>query len=231
LGDCAARPEMTGSVRSDDPASLVASCETERGAAYPPTRLLQFAQNLGAAAFVASICRSNWGGPLGAVFERLGEALDALQCLAGPAPFRATDCTADCSLVEVLSDARRCPEDPACPAGGRCPAAAVEDLAWGEPGACRGPEGRACYPLKRDLGVHPRPDGEPVRWCLVRQATRGFLPGAGRCTDPVNDGWSYVPPEWNAAGGSCALASLAGVDGTPILEDDSTAFLRCRLDD
>ncbi len=214
---------VTRMIPTIDPAmttQIIPSCNTSMGLAFPPARLVEVAQAFGPQAWVDSICRSDWSGPIRGINGILERSV-AHPCFPEPLPFDPASCRSSCFLVETLGDDRPCEPDASCPADG-CPAASPADLPDLAP--CRLPEpGAACVPLERDLGLVLTDDGRRLRRCLVRQATR--TPADGLCSAPLEEGWFYIPPESRAP--ACPELVLARSAGASLLEDGSTAELLC----
>ncbi|MBI5488842.1 MAG: hypothetical protein HY905_16030 [Deltaproteobacteria bacterium] len=212
LGDCLGVPAMTAQIDPTDPTSLIPSCNTSMGQAFPPRRFVTLAQAFGEQAYVDSICKTDWTNALRGIADRL-QAASSSACLPPGLDFDPLTCALGCWLLETLPDARMCDDDPSCPAA-ECPLASVDDLPDLAP--CResagGPE---CVPLKRDLGLN----GTGQRLCLVRQASRA--PDLDGCSAPFESGWTFEP-------GSSSCARVAPTDGT-IFGPDSGVTLRCGL--
>ncbi|MBN1771200.1 MAG: hypothetical protein JXB32_08075 [Deltaproteobacteria bacterium] len=220
LDGCLSIPEMIEQIDPATPSQLVPSCNTSMGLAMPPRRFVQLARAFGPQANVDSICKGDWRGCFPPITGRLVEPFEQA-CLTRPLEFEPGSCRVDCAMVETLSDARACLEDPACPSSG-CPAA-TEAQAFAPPTCTNPATGAACRPLKRDLGTTVGSDGRPRRLCLLRQAERP--PAGGSCGAPTLAGWFYVPAAESEAG--CPTAFFAG--GAEIyVEARSRAVLRCR---
>ena len=222
LDDCLNPAIVPIMVERIDPAmttQLIPSCNTSMGLAFPPVRFVQLAQAFGNAAYVDSICKSDWTDAIRGITDRLVERLSSSPCVDPEVPFDPASCSSECLLLETLSDDRFCTDDPACPAAG-CPLTLVDDLPVVP--VCHNPVGgAACTPLKRDLGFVTVAGGDRRRVCLVRQATR--TPDGGVCSSPADAGWYYIPSP--AAGYRCPQFGLAGPD--PIIDVGSTVALRC----
>ncbi|MBI5499892.1 MAG: hypothetical protein HY907_06590 [Deltaproteobacteria bacterium] len=221
LTECLDVPEMIAWVDPSEPTSLVPSCNTPMGQAFPPRRFVALAQEWGKNAYVDSICKSDWTQAFAVIGGRLVESLrDDYVCLAEAPPFDGATCTAGCWMIETLSDERWCDEDPECPSSW-CPPATAEIVNRLEP--CRDPAtGAECVPLKRDLGLAVA-SGYPRRQCLVRQVPRD--PAAPRCGDPLGDGWYFVPEPWSVH--FCPEVDFARTGPVALLSGDSRVDLRC----
>jgi hypothetical protein len=190
-------PAMTPAVAPLDPTRLIPSCETSVGLAYPPRRFVELAQAFGNAAYVESICREDWSEAMRGITDRIPERFES-RCYPRELELDVAACATPCTVVMTRYDDRPCEPDPDCPAGW-CPPARREDV--GRLVRCRDPAtGEACVPLMRDLGVVRDRDGRLRRECLLRQAARRFDADAGRCGDPLEEGWYYLPPEWRQEG-------------------------------
>lgn len=220
LDGCLSLPAMLEQIDPATPSQLVPSCNTSMGLAMPPRRFVQLARAFGSQAHVDSVCKTDWGGSFPPITGRLVEPLEQA-CLTRPLEFEPGSCRVDCVMVETLSDARACPEDPACPSSA-CPAA-TEAQAFAPPVCIHPVTGVVCQPLKRDLGTTVGPDGRPRRLCLVRQAVRS--PAGEWCAAPTLAGWFYLPAAESEAG--CPTAFFAG-GGESYIEARSRAVLRCR---
>jgi hypothetical protein len=210
------RPDPTGE-------SLMPSCDTPMGRAYPPVRLVQLAQAWGRNGVVGSICSPDWSAFLGRLTNRMHELIvEAYSCLPSPVPFDRASCASSCAVVEVMPPWALCEADPACPSAG-CPEADPGDP-FGAPD-CRNPTtGAACRPLHRPLGFLTGRDGTPRAACLLRQSAR--LPEGGRCGRPIDAGWFHTPSDW--VSGECDRIGFAGPGGDPIVSTGTTLELRCR---
>jgi hypothetical protein len=222
LTDCLNGAIVPAMVEQIDPGmttQLIPSCNTSMGLAFPPVRFVQLAQAFGNAAYVDSICKSDWTDAIHGITDLLVERLSANPCLADELPFDPALCSSECFLLETLSDDRFCTEDSACPAAG-CPLTLVDDLPVVP--VCHDPVGgAACTPLKRDLGFVTVAGGDRRRVCLVRQAAR--TPDGVGCSSPTDTGWIYVPPAMSPY--SCPEFGFGGPD--PVIDVGSTAALRC----
>jgi hypothetical protein len=81
-------------------ANLVPSCNTDRGRAYPPIRIVKVAQEFGANGTVHSICQENLGPAIDAIIEVIARQLGAV-CLPRPL-VRNSDGLVDCNVVWEL---------------------------------------------------------------------------------------------------------------------------------
>ncbi|MBI5501196.1 MAG: hypothetical protein HY907_13200 [Deltaproteobacteria bacterium] len=218
LESCLGVPAMTAAIDPTDPTSLIPSCNTSMGQAFPPRRFVQMAQSFGSSAIVDSICKTDWTAAIKGITDKLVERLPST-CFPRALNFDAAACTADCKVIETLNNDRLCEADATCT---NCPEATVDEVHNLAP--CTDAGGNPCEPLKRDLGLIEESEGVFLRQCLVRQATR--VPDADGCGLPVSggEGWYYQPREESAEG--CPQV-IFGSEGGSLIEDGSTAELRC----
>ncbi|MBI5489231.1 MAG: hypothetical protein HY905_17985 [Deltaproteobacteria bacterium] len=221
LAGCRDVPEMDARIDPANPTSLLPSCNTSMGQAFPPRRFVTLAQEWGKNAYVDSICKTDWTQAFAVIGGRLVESLrDDYVCLAEAPPFDGATCTAGCWMIETLSDERPCDADPACPPSW-CTPATAEIVNRLEP--CRDPStGAECVPLKRDLGVTSF-GGYDRRQCLVRQVPRD--PAAPHCGDPLGDGWYFLPDAWSVH--FCPEVDFARTGAVALISGDSRVDLRC----
>lgn len=66
-----ADPRMEPQINPSNPNELLTSCDTARGAAYPPRRMVEVAQGFGGNAVVQSICQEDFAPVIGAILERV----------------------------------------------------------------------------------------------------------------------------------------------------------------
>jgi hypothetical protein len=79
LGDCLAVPAMVEQVNPSTPTMLIPSCNDSMGLAFPPVRFVRLALLLGDAAYVGSVCETDWRETIRGIARKIGERL-------GPAP-------------------------------------------------------------------------------------------------------------------------------------------------
>jgi hypothetical protein len=204
------------------------SCDTPMGKAYPPVRFVQLAQSWGNGAYVGSICREDWSGPLRAITDKLVGRLPSA-CFARALPADARNpCMAGCILIERLSDTRGCEVDPTCPESWCATASSDQAFALAP---CENPvTGDTCEPLKRDLGLVAVAGGSQVRECLVRQAPRlDADPSAGvLCSTAMQTGWYYRATGTDGPGDPpCPQLVLSRGTEASLLEPGSTGLFRC----
>ncbi|MBI5487947.1 MAG: hypothetical protein HY905_11490 [Deltaproteobacteria bacterium] len=221
LAACLGLPAMTARIDPGSATTLVPSCDTDLGLAYPPRRFVELARLWGPDAYVDSICKTDWNDAFRNLSRRVvaGMGEDRV-CLDRAPSFDGTTCVAQCWLIETLDDGRECSADPSCPQTW-CPPATPESLDRLRP--CTDPAtGALCLPLKRDLGT-TRESGYDRRQCLVRQVPRDPL--AYRCGGPLGDGWYFVPATWSEE--SCAELVFSRSGSLPLLARGSSAAFRC----
>jgi hypothetical protein len=80
--------------------NLVPSCESERGKAYPPRRIVEVARRFGSNGTVHSICQEDFGPAIGLIAGTIGAQLGA-PCLLRPLVRRADGLT-ECELIWEL---------------------------------------------------------------------------------------------------------------------------------
>jgi len=66
-----ADPRMIPTVDPTNPSNLLHSCESARGAAFPPQRMVQVAQGFGANGVVQSICAPDFSPTVAAILDRV----------------------------------------------------------------------------------------------------------------------------------------------------------------
>jgi len=222
LAQCLQHPAMAVTLDPADPTRLIPSCSTSSATTVPPRRFVELAQRFGSAAYVESICKSDWNDVLSPATSVLPMRRPAI-CLHHELPLAEGECVPNCFLVETFDDDRECPEDETCPAAW-CPPASADDLP--DPAPCTNPAtGAECRPYKRDLGVVTENDGIARRQCLVRAAARAWDPATRRCGRPRENGWFYDPPEPSEA--HCAELGILDAVLSEGLEPGSRAELRC----
>ncbi len=80
--------------------NLLPSCDTTRGRAYPPRRIVEVARGFGANGVVQSICQDDFSPAIDAIVERAGQQLGA-PCLPRPLARRSNGLTA-CEVIWEL---------------------------------------------------------------------------------------------------------------------------------
>jgi hypothetical protein len=103
-------PRMQEVVDSTLPAeqgNLLPSCNTDRGRAYPPRRIVEVARGFGANGSVQSICQDDFGPAIDTIVERIAGQLGA-PCLPRPLA-RRSDGTVGCQLIWELPPAGAAP--------------------------------------------------------------------------------------------------------------------------
>ncbi|MBI5491176.1 MAG: hypothetical protein HY905_27840 [Deltaproteobacteria bacterium] len=231
LESCLAVPAMNEMIDPAAPTQLIPSCNTSMGTATPPRRFVELAHSFGSNAYVDSICKSDYADAVRGISRKIVEHLPS-DCPPFDLPFDGTDdgdpappalCSADCFIVETLSDDRPCETDPACPPSS-CPPATIGNALDPEP--CIVPAtGTTCAPLKRDLGLVRQSDGRLRRDCLIRQAARSW--DGSRCGLPTEPGWTWEPREWSDAPRPCPVLSLRRGPGESLVDDGGRAALYC----
>jgi hypothetical protein len=229
IDGCLDQPAMQEQIDPELPTQLIPSCNTSMGLAFPPRRLVEFAQKLGKGGFFAyvdSICKSEWTDAIhGITNAGIQDNLHDDQVYLDPAaPFDPATCMAGCFLLERLNDGRACLADESCPPAW-CPPARPETVNVMEP--CRDPAtGAVCTPIERDLGTEGSPEFER-RWCLIRQAPRNPFDACGPGDDADAAGWTCITVSWDDPGECSELVFFhPGLDEL-IDTETSTAILRC----
>jgi hypothetical protein len=229
LGGCLDVPAMQEQIDPAFAQSLIPSCNTSMGIAFPPRRLVELAQAFATRSYVDSVCKEDWTATMAGIGRTVAASLPA-GCLNLEMEFDATLCRANCALIETLNDDRPCPDDPECPAAG-CPSLTWNDLARqpivADVPACTHPEsGEPCQPAKRDFGVATdRYGGSRQRQCLVRQSRREPDAGGG-CATPSETGWFYSPDEAGMRIPNCPRLMFQP-DAGHVIEMGSVANLLC----
>jgi hypothetical protein len=191
IAACLDAPEMIERFAPGGEDLLEPSCRTSLGTAYPPVRLVRFAQMWGRGAYVGSICQEDWSAPIGMIGARMIERLapDWI-CLSSAIPYDYAGCRTPCRLVMTLPETGPCAEDPDCPSAG-CPPVTSTDVLTAPP--CTHPTtGASCVPRERDFGTIDVA-GITRRLCVLRQAER-TIGADGRCGSPTVSGWTYTIP-------------------------------------
>ncbi|MBI5489091.1 MAG: hypothetical protein HY905_17280 [Deltaproteobacteria bacterium] len=232
LDGCLGVPAMTAQIDPTDPTSLVPSCNTSMGQAFPPRRFVAMAQAFGSSAIVDSICKTDWTSAIRGITDKLVERLPST-CFPRALTFDENACTADCKVVETLNNDRPCQADSGCT---NCPPATIDDVHNLAPCTVSASDSTTCEPLKRDLGLVEGSEGQFYRQCLVRQATRtNSGTGCGAATSLVQ-GWYYLPtgailaddPATPELDPNPPCPQVYFGDGSlSFVEDGSTAELRC----
>ena len=75
LGDCLAVPAMVERVDPAVTTMLIPSCNNSMGLAFPPVRFVRLALLLGDAAYVGSVCESDWRETTRGIARKIGERL------------------------------------------------------------------------------------------------------------------------------------------------------------
>jgi hypothetical protein len=92
--------EVVDSALPAEQGNLVPSCNTERGKAYPPRRIVEVARGFGANGSVQSICQEDFGPAIDTIVERIAGQLGA-PCLPR-ALVRRADGSVGCELIWEL---------------------------------------------------------------------------------------------------------------------------------
>ncbi|MBI5502934.1 MAG: hypothetical protein HY907_22005 [Deltaproteobacteria bacterium] len=109
LGNCLDLPEMQY-VLDTTGTNVVPVClhPLGWGAAVPGRRFIQAAQQIGSNALVHSICNEDWRPAMNGILELIQGAMDNV-CFPHELALDPQTCSADCNIVERLSDDRSCP--------------------------------------------------------------------------------------------------------------------------
>jgi hypothetical protein len=186
-----------------DDTTLVPSCDTVFGRAYPPRRFVQMARSFGDRAYVHSICQDDYEPAMSALSQSIG-ALADLTCEASiveltKSPSNPCVCTSECRVVHVLADDTDCPP--------------------------------ALAPWDHDGDTVPDEvldaDGAPVTACEVPAATTRVMSCDRSCHDPHQgyqpdgEGWFY---HLSYSGVACPSVAFTPSYGPP---PGATTFVAC----
>jgi len=116
IGGCLDLPGMEEKESITSPGSLELVCSTTWGSATPGRRLVEMAQAFGGRAFVGSSCNESYGATMISLVRKLQESYEAINEHGLPVddirlyqdPGGYCHCMADCTVREILSDARGC---------------------------------------------------------------------------------------------------------------------------
>jgi hypothetical protein len=159
-----------------NPNELVPSCQTDRGLAFPPVRIVDLVYRFGNNGILASICDDDWTPALEAITRKIQSKITG-HCM--PRPLASTD-PGVCRVVETLVNADGCPHPADADDESRSRGWHV-DLGLDEDGR------RLCEILPTDYNGDECPDGisredcQGERFGLDTAALQGWFYDSGSC--------------------------------------------------
>jgi hypothetical protein len=216
IPSCHDHPDMIEQIDPVSMTSLVPSCASSRGEAYPAGRFVQVAQSLGPRALVRSICADDFEPAIGTLTDRIHEIVDSASIVRELDTETDEDdpcrCIALCTLIEALSDLRPCDTE-------------------GKP--CYRPEGPGTPCADPEVD----PDGIQHTLCEIPQAGTRMSPcepGVTGCNDAGithtvdGEGWYYMGRNWTEEPGDILYAEpeIRFTDGMQPAEG-SNVYIQC----
>jgi len=112
ISGCLMHPDMQERVDTESSTSLVPSCSSPAGDAYPARRFVQMSQSFGERALVQSICADDFEPLVESIAEWIHRVFNYYTMMPGLPTVKDEEdpcrCLADCRFIESLSDLRSC---------------------------------------------------------------------------------------------------------------------------